>query len=454
MGIFDDFLTSAVDIAWGLPMVILLIAAGVYFTLAGRFLPFWGFRHAIEILRGKLDNPDDPGQISHFRALSSALSATIGMGNISGVAIAVTIGGPGAIFWMWVAGLVGMSTKFFTCTLACLYRKKDERGIDQGGPMYFIEVGLGKYFKPLAVIFAVCGMVGCLSLFQVNQLSALMQNHWGISSLTTGIACTLLVGIVILGGIVRVGLVASRVVPAMFVLYVGASLYVILGNAAAVPEILRSIVSSAFGGQALLGGGTAVLFREVLCNGIKRSAFSNEAGIGTAPMAHGAAKTKEPVREGLIAMLGPFIDTNLVCTLTALVILSTGVVAAEDGVVMTVNAFEHGMPGVGKYVLTMVIIMFSISTMISYSYYSLKCARYLFGFRFGSKYVYVYVLSLIPAALWSQATVINLLDTAFAMMAIPTLLSTLLLSPKVVQATRDYYRRMKGQPDLPPDLLS
>ena len=442
MEIFDSFWAAAVDIAWGLPLVILLISAGIYFTIAGRFLPFSGLRHSIDILRGKFDNPDDPGEISHFQALSSALSATIGMGNIAGVAIAVSIGGPGAIFWMWVAGLVGMSTKYFTCTLATLYRKKDERGIDQGGPMYFIEVGLGRYFKPLAIMFAVVGMIGCLAMFQVNQLSGLLSNDWGIPRFGTGIVCMLIVGIVIIGGIVRVGLVTSKVVPAMFVLYFISALYVILSNISAVPGILSSIVTSAFGGQAIIGGGTAVAFRQVLITGIRRAAFSNEAGLGTAPMAHGAAKTDEPVREGLIAMLGPFLDTNIVCTMTALVILSTGVPAAEDGVVMTVNAFEHAMPGLGRYILTLVIILFSVSTMISYSYYSLKCSRYLFGYRFGSKYVYVYIASMFFGAIWSQDIVLNLLDTMFATMAIPTLIGALLLSRKVVKATREYFGRM------------
>jgi AGCS family alanine or glycine:cation symporter len=439
---FDNFFASAVDIAWGIPMVVLLISAGIYFTLTGRFLPFRALRHSINILRGKYDDPDDPGEITHFQALSSALSATIGMGNISGVAIAITLGGPGAIFWMWIAGLVGMSTKFFTCTLACLYRKKDERGIDQGGPMYYIEVGLGKYFKPLAIMFAICGMVGCLALFQANQLSGLLHEHWEINRIGTGLVTMVLVGVVIVGGIVRVGKVTSRVVPAMFILYVVSALYVIFGNASAIPGLFKLIISSAFSGEALIGGGTAVAFREILIQGVKRAAFSNEAGLGTAPMAHGAAKTKEPVREGLIAMLGPFLDTNLVCTMTALVILSTGVAPAADGVVTTVNAFEHGMPGFGRYIMTLVIIMFSISTLISYSYYSLKCSRYLFGYKFGGYYVYVYILSIPFAAMWSQEMVINMLDTAFAMMGIPTLISTLLLSPRVFRATRDYFKRM------------
>lgn len=443
MEFLENFWASAVDIAWGMPLVVLLISAGIFFTLAGKFLPFRGIRHAFDILRGKLDDPNDPGEINHFQALSSALSATIGMGNISGVAIAVTLGGPGAIFWMWIAGLVGMSTKYFTCSLATMYRKKDERGIDQGGPMYYIEVGLGRWAKPLAIMFAVFGMVGCLAMFQSNQLSGLLNDYWAIPRWSIGIVCALIVGTVILGGIVRVGKVTSRVVPAMCVIYIVAAMYIIVSNLPIVPDLLKSIVASAFGGKALIGGGTAVAFREVLVNGIKRAAFSNEAGIGTAPMAHGAAKTKEPVREGLIAMLGPFLDTNLVCTMTALVILATGVPAAEDGVVTTVNAFEQGMPGFGLYVMTLVIMLFSISTMISYSYYSLKCSRYLFGYKFGNYYVYVYIISLFFAAVWSQSMVINILDTCFAMMAIPTLLSTLLLSPRVVRATRDYFKRMK-----------
>jgi AGCS family alanine or glycine:cation symporter len=214
----ESFWSTAVDIAWGLPLVILLISAGIYFTFAAKFIPFRALRHALDILRGKMDDPDDPGEINHFQALSSALSATIGMGNLAGVAIGITLGGPGAVFWMWIAGLVGMSTKYFTCTLAVLYRKKDERGIDQGGPMYFIEVGLGKYFKPLAILFAVSGMIGCLAMFQVNQLSGLLHTDWAIPKWSTGVICSVIVGIVILGGIVRVGQVTSKIVPAMFVL--------------------------------------------------------------------------------------------------------------------------------------------------------------------------------------------------------------------------------------------
>ncbi|MCK4858071.1 MAG: sodium:alanine symporter family protein [candidate division Zixibacteria bacterium] len=443
MELFDRFWAAAVDLTWGLPLVILLISAGAYFTIASRFLPFRGARHALQILRGIYDKKDDPGEISHFQALTSALSATLGMGNIAGVAIAVSMGGPGAIFWMWVAGLVGMSTKFFTCTLACLYRKEDENGVVQGGPMYFLEVGLGRWGKPLAVMFALCGMIGCLALFQINQLSSLLHDHWEINRLGTGIVCSTLVGVVILGGIVRVGKVTSRIVPAMFLLYFFSALFVILSNAAAVPGILASIVNAAFAGKAVVGGVAGVAFREVLITGVRRAAFSNEAGMGTAPMAHGAAKTKEPVREGLIAMLGPFFDTHIVCTMTALVILSTGVGVDADGAVMTVSVFDRAIPVIGGYIMTLVVILFSVSTMVSYSYYSVKCAIYLFGSRFGSYYVYVYIFSLIPDAIWTQDTAINILDTGFALMSIPTVVGTLLLSPRVITATKDYFRRMR-----------
>jgi len=441
----ERFFEITVDYAWGIPLVILLIGSGIYFTLAGRFLPFRALGHAIQILRGKYDKDDDPGEISHFQALSSALSATIGMGNLSGVAVALTVGGPGAIFWMWIAGLVGMSTKFFTCTLATMYRKKDSRGIEQGGPMYYLEVGLGKAFKPLAILFSICGMIGCLALFQINQFAGLLETNHGISSLGTGLVCMVIVGAVILGGIKRVGKVTSRVVPAMFVVYILSALWIIASNINEVPAVLIGIIQSAFSGEAILGGGAGVAVREGLVQGVRRAAFSNEAGIGTAPMAHGAAKTKEPIREGLIAMLGPFLDTNLVCTMTALVIIITGVDLNPelDGVVITTAAYNTALPGgLGQWLLTAIIALFSVSTMISYSYYSLKCAKYLFGDRVGGMYVWIYLISLPLAAIWSQGLVLNIIDTCFALMAIPTLTGALLLSPSVIRALKDYFRRM------------
>lgn len=439
---FSQFWASAVSLVWGLPLVFAVTGAGLYFTIASRLKPLRAAGHAIDILRGKYDDPGDPGEISHFHALTSALSATIGMGNIAGVAIAVAVGGPGAVFWMWVSGLVGMSTKFFTCTLACMYRKTDEHGVDQGGPMYFIEVGLGPAFKPLAMMFAACGMVGTLALFQSNQLARLLDANWGVEPLLTGILAMLFVGAVIIGGIARVGRATAAMVPAMCVLYMLCCLYVVITNITVVPATLLAIFQNAFGLEAVAGGAIGLTFKEILITGIQRAAFSNEAGMGTAPLAHGAAKTREPVREGLVAMVGPFIDTHVVCTLTALVILISGVSSEGGGIVMTAQAFAQAMPHIGNYLLACMVVLFALSTMVSYSYYSTKCSRYLFGERIGGAYLYVY-LGLIPlAAIWSQATMINVVDTAFALMAIPTLTGSLLLSRRVVAAFKDYFERM------------
>jgi alanine or glycine:cation symporter, AGCS family len=440
---FNTFWSNAVSMVWGLPLVITLTGAGLYFTIVARFLPFRAWRHALEIISGKYDNPDDPGEISHFQALTSALSGTVGMGNIAGVAVAVAIGGPGAVFWMWISGLVGMTTKFFTCSLACMYRKEDEDGVAQGGPMYFIELGLGKRFKFLAVMFAVCGMVGTLSLFQVNQLSSLLYVDWSLPPLLTGIVSMIVVAMVVLGGITRIGRTTARIVPSMCLIYFLACMYIVCSNMSEVPALLMLIVKSGLGLQAAVGGAVGLTLKEVMTTGIQRAAFSNEAGIGTAPMAHGAAKTKEPVREGMVAMIGPFVDTHIICTLTALVILISGVSTEGGGIVMTAQAFEQSMPGIGKIILTLVVVMFAISTMISLSYYSVKCAQYLFGKRVGSYYVYVYLLTLPIAAVWSEAAVLNIVDTAYGLMVIPTVTSTLALAPKVLAALKDYTTRMQ-----------
>ena len=439
---FEQFWVASVDLLWGLPLVIFILCAGLYFAVVSKLRPLTGFLHAFSILGGRYDRADAPGEVSHFQALCVALSGTIGMGNIAGVAIAISMGGPGAIFWMWVAGLVGMIIKFFTCTLACLYREVDEDGIEQGGPMYFIEAGLGSRFKPLAVIFAVAGLIGCVPMFQINQLASLMQNELSISRLTTGLVAMLFIAVIILGGIKRVGLAASRIVPFMFVTYVCSSLVIISLNIEAIPAILANIFTSAFGIEAGIGGATGLAFKEVMVTGIKRAIFSNEAGVGTEALAHGAARTREPVREGLVAMLGPFFDTHIVCTGTALVILSSGIGTSGSGVLITAGAFNHALPGIGDLIVYMVFFLFALSTMLTYSYYSLKCARYLFGKRLGNHFVYVY-LSIIPlCAIWTQATIINIIDSMFAMMIFPTLLTTLLLSKQVLREMQKYFERL------------
>lgn len=442
MDAFSAFWASAVALVWGLPLVIAVTGAGIFFTIISRCVPYTALGHTLEILRGRFDDPAKPGEVSHFQALTSALAGTIGLGNISGVAIAIGIGGAGAVFWMWVAALCGMATKFFTCTLACMYRKTDADGIAQGGPMYFIELGLGPKFRPLAIMFAGCGMVGALPLFQSNQLATLLHAQWDIPALATGLTAMVLVAAVELGGIRRIGVVTARAVPAMCLLYMASCLFVLLSHVSALPGVFADIFTHAFGIDGVAGGATGIALREVIITGVKRATFSNEAGIGTEEMAHGAARTDEPVREGLVAMLGPVIDTHVICTLTALVILTSGVPVGPEGVAMVVAAFEQTMPVIGRPVLSAVLVLFAVSTMITYSYYSVKCASYLFGRKFGRRSVYIYVVLIPVAAMWAQGTAVNIIDTAFALMAIPTLTSSLLLSPRVVAALKDYLQRM------------
>ena len=389
MKFIEDSIAAFASFIWGYPLLLLLIGGGIYLLVLSRFLPFRYFWHAIQVLRGKYDDPNDPGQISHFQALTTALSATVGMGNISGVAVAIAMGGPGAIFWMWISAVVGMSTKFFTSSLAIMFRGKDSDGVLQGGPMYFIIEGLGKKWKPLAVFFSACAMIGALPVFNVNQLTQavndilLKPNGIEVTNYTNlfiGVFLVIITSIVILGGLKRIGKVTAKLVPSMVLLYFILVLIILIVNIEVVPKYFVMIFTDAFSadfikGESVMGGVVGAL----IILGIKRGAFSNEAGVGTAPMAHGAAKTDEPVREGLVAMLGPFIDTIIVCTLTALAILVTGVWQTSDtnGVSLTATAFGNAMPVVGKYLLMICVAIFSISSLFSYSYYGTKSLSFL-----------------------------------------------------------------------------
>ncbi|HLV38894.1 alanine/glycine:cation symporter family protein [Xanthomarina sp.] len=449
----NQLISDFASYAWGLPLLILLIGGGLYLLILSRFLPFRYLGHAFQVLRGKYDNPNDSGEISHFQALTTALSSTIGMGNIAGVAVAISIGGPGAVFWMWVSAVIGMSTKFFTSTLAIMYRGKDSHGKIQGGPMYFIMEGLGKKWKPLAVFFSLCGLVGALPVFNVNQLTQaindilLVPNGVEVgfnTNLIIGVVLVIITSIVILGGLNRISKVASKMVPGMVLLYFVLVLFILIINYEVVPKYFLMIFTDAFAannfkGDSFLGGVVGGL----ILLGIRRGAFSNEAGIGTAPMAHGAAKTNEPVREGLVAMLGPAIDTLVVCTLTALAILVTGVWQTSDanGVSLTASAFAIAMPGVGKYLLLICIAVFSISSLFSYSYYGTKCMSFLFGADNMYYYNYLYIASIIMGATTSLALMINLIDGFFALMAIPTMTATLIMAPRVVKEFKAYKKR-------------
>ena len=382
------------------PVLFLLILGGLFFLVYSRFIPYKYIGHSIAILRGKYDNPDDPGQINAYEALSTALASTVGMGNIAGVAAAIALGGPGALFWMWVTAVVGMSTNFFTSTLSVMYKGKDSAGEIQGGPMYVIREALGKSWYPLAVLFCLCASVGCLPIFQANQLTQIIVDigitnpgikassfYVGNFEVNTakfiiGTILTIISGIVIIGGIQRIGSWAGKMVPLMIIIYFLSVILILILNATKVPEYFVMIFTDAFAahhyrGEPLLGG----VLGGLIVTGVRRASFSNEAGIGTAPMALGASKSREPIREGLVSMLSPAIDTLLVCTLTALSILVTDVwrTSGASGVTLTVTAFETSLGGLGKILLLISAFFFAITSLFSYSYYGNKALSFLIG---------------------------------------------------------------------------
>ncbi len=435
---------------WGLPLFLLLIGGGLWFLIYSGFVPFRYFGRAIKSLRKKED--DAPGQISSFEALASAIASTVGMGNISGVAVAITMGGPGTIFWMWVSAIVGMATKFFEGTLTIMFKGKDSSGEIQGGPMYMITEGLGKSWRPLAVFFSVFGLIGTLCLMQANQLTeaitTVITTPMGIESTTSlklmiGVSMTLIVAIVVLGGIKRISRVASRLVPTMVLLYFLLVGYILITHMSLVPDVFSSIFREAFQFKAGLGGlaGSAIII------GARRAAFVNEAGVGTASMMHGASKNTEPVREGLVAMIGPSIDSGLVCTLTALAILVNGnyEVSQLQGIQMAMNSFQVSIPGVGQYLLLGMAVIFAFSTMFSYSYYGVKCTNFLFGAKYAYLYNYFFLVMLVVGAVISLDVVVGVIDSAYALMAIPTMFTLIILSPKVKKEMKIYFNKQNSK---------
>ena len=438
------------DGIWGAPILILLLGGGFYFLVYSRLAPLRYIGHALKILTGKYDDPNEAGQLRHYQALSTALAGTVGMGNISGVAVAITMGGPGAIFWMWVSALLGISTKFFTCSLAVMFRGKDSAGEIQGGPMYYITEGLGKNWRPVAVFFSLMAMIGVSPLFQANQLTQMIRDVVLIpnnvegsftSDLITGIIIAIIVGLVVIGGIKRIGKVTGRLVPTMVVVYTATVFYVIFSHPSAILPAFRTIFEDAFTGNAVLGGSLGA----IIITGVRRAAFSNEAGLGTAPMAHGAAKTNEPIREGLVAMLGPIIDTIIVCTMTALAIIvtDTWLESNADGITLTAQAFDSAIPIFGKYILSICAIFFSMSTMFAFPYYGVKCLGFVAGVKYQYIYNYIFVAVILIGAVSNLRVIIGLIDISFALMAFPTVITTILLSPHVKRAAKDYFARLK-----------
>jgi alanine or glycine:cation symporter, AGCS family len=459
----SEFISNLATGVWT-PVLFLIILGGMFFLFYSRFIQYKYFGHAFQILRGKYDDPNNPGQISAYEALSTALASTVGMGNIAGVAAAIAIGGPGALFWMWVTAIVGMSSNFFTSSLAVMYRGKDSEGQIQGGPMYVIREALPKQYYPLAILFSVCCLVGCLPIFQANQLTQIIIDigvqdaelkassfsigGWEINTLKLIIGVVLMIfsGIVIIGGIQRIGSWAGKMVPFMIIVYFFSVMAILFIHIDKVPHYLWLIVTDAFAadnfkGSPMLGG----LLGGMIVAGVRRASFSNEAGIGTAPMALGASKSNEPIREGLVSMLSPFIDTIIVCTLTALAILVTDVWQTSEfnGVSLTVTAFESSLGQTGKFLLLISAFFFAITSLFAYNYYGSKAMSFLGGVKSGKYYDYIYLATIVFGAILSMTDVLNIIDLAFALMAIPTMISGFILAPKVMAEARKYFQTIK-----------
>lgn len=443
IGVVDSFV-------WGPFFLIpLLVGAGIFMTVRLKLIQLTRIGHAFALISGRYDNKSDPGEITHFQALSAALSATIGTGNIAGVATAIAAGGPGAVFWMWVTAVFGMSLKYSSCLLAVKYRRENPDGSVSGGPMHFITLGLGqKWLGWLFALFAMIASFGIGNMVQANSVANPLFDNFGIPKIATGMVMAFLTALVILGGIKRIAKVAMAVVPVMSIFYVGAAIFILILNYSAIPEAFRLIFYYAFNPHAAAGGflGTTVLM--TMRFGIARGVFSNESGLGSAPMAHAAAKTAEPAREGLVAMLGPLIDTLIICTMTALVILTSGVWqnVGPDGVALTgatlsSTAFDTVLPTVGKYIVTFGLVFFAYSTVISWSYYGDRSTEFIFGPKSVIIYRIIYTF-LIPVGASVELKLIwNISDITNALMALPNLIGIVLLSGVVVKVTKEYFSR-------------
>ncbi len=443
MEALTSLLSTLSSFIWGPIMLALLLGVGIYLTLGLKLMPWRKIGHGFKLLFSKQADKNQ-GDISPFQALMTALSATIGTGNIAGVATAIFLGGPGAIFWMWVTALFGMATKYGEAVLAVKYREVDSRGKRQGGPMYYIKNGLGDNWKWLGFLFAMFGTIaafGIGNMVQSNSVADALHSNFNVDPMITGIVLAILVGLVIIGGVTRIGEVAGKLVPVMAVAYIVGSLLVIFANFGGIGEALSLIFSSAFNGTAATGGFAGAAVIAAIRFGVARGVFSNEAGLGSAPIAHAAAQTDDPVRQGMIAMLGTFIDTILICTMTALVIILTGAwTSGETGASLSTLAYGQGIAG-GNYIVTIGLVVFAFTTLIGWSYYGERCAEFIFGTAIIIPYRIVWVVAVMTGALIKLNFVWLLADVMNGFMAIPNLIALALLSPVIFKVTKDYLNK-------------
>ncbi len=444
-----DALTSATSwlngIVWGVPMLVLILGTGFFLMLGLKAMPLQKLFYGFSLLfKGRESSPGAKGEITPFNALMTSLSATIGTGNIAGVATAVFIGGPGALFYMWITALVGMATKYAEAVCAVKFREQDENGQYVGGPMYYIKNGLSSQWQWLALLFSIFGAIagfGIGNTVQSNSIASAIQGTFGVEQWISGLITMIVVGLVLLGGIKRISHVAGTLVPLMASAYFLAGIIVLALNINEIPAAFSLIFSSAFTGQAATGGFAGATVWAAIRFGVARGIFSNEAGLGSAPIAHASAATKDPVSQGLVAMLGTFIDTIIVCSITGLAIIVTGEwQGGETGAALTSAAFEAALPGIGGYVVTISLAIFAFTTIIGWSIYGERCVQYLFGVKSVMPFRILWVIAIFFGAIADLGYIWLLADTLNALMAIPNLIALLLLSPVVFAVTRTYFK--------------
>jgi len=444
MQIISDFLNASSGIIWGPIMLVLLLGTGVFLTIGLKAMPWRQIIPGFQLL-WRSRHSQDKGDITPFQALMTALAATIGTGNIAGVATAIFLGGPGAVFWMWITALVGMATKYSEAVLAVKYREMDERGRYVGGPMYYIKNGLGDNWKWLGIAFALFGMIaafGIGNMVQANSVAHAMRSAFAMPDWLSGVTMMVLTAVVILGGIKRIAVVAAKLVPFMALAYIAGALWIILTHLTEIPAALGNIVSSAFTGTAATGGFAGAAVWAAIRFGVARGIFSNEAGLGSAPIAHAAARTNNPVQQGMIAMLGTFIDTIIICTMTALVIILTGAwTSGETGAALSMQAFASGLPGFGSTIVSLGLAIFAFTTVLGWSYYGERSAEFLFGIRIILPYRLLWLVAIPVGALGKLEIIWLLADVFNGLMAIPNLVALLALSPVIFRLTQAHFSK-------------
>jgi alanine or glycine:cation symporter, AGCS family len=446
MELIQHFIGQVNGIVWGVPMLIMILGIGIYLNIGLKFMPLFNIGRAFKLMwGGRKESENGDGEIPPFQALMTALSATVGTGNIAGVATAVFIGGPGALFWMWMTALLGMATKYAEAVLAVKYRETDKNGSFVGGPMYYIKNGMGKKWAWLGTLFAVFGTFACFGIgngVQINSIAQVMNSTFSFPPLAVGLIIMVLSGAVLLGGIKRIGAFAGALVPIMGVAYVLCGLVILLLNTDKIGGAISLVIEQAFNPTSAQGGFAGATIWMAIRFGVARGIFSNEAGLGSAPIAHASAHTDDPVRQGLVAMLGTFIDTLLICSITGLIIIISGQwTGGESGAALTSAAFDQVLPGFGSYLVAISLAIFAFTTIVGWSVYGERCATYLFGTKAVLPFRIIFVLVLPIGATMELNLVWLLSDTLNAMMAIPNLIALAVLSPVVYSMTKNYFAR-------------